>query len=96
MTDNESVLRADEASRLLKNPLYKEAWASYEAVLLELLASANTAPEKALEVRGWLIAARKARGHLERIVSEGTLAAESIRLAEQRKTVRQYVRGVFP
>ena len=87
--------RADEAQRLLANPLYKEAWQSYEAVLLELLASAATTADKAQEVRAWLIAARKARGHLERIVSEGKLAAEQIRQEEQKKTVRQRIRAAF-
>ena len=87
--------RADEAQRLLANPLYKEAWQSYEAVLLELLASAATTADKAQEIRGWLIAARKARGHLERIVSEGKLAAEQIRQEEQRKTIKQRIRAAF-
>lgn len=87
--------RADEAQRLLANPLYREAWASYEAVLLELLASAATTADKAQEIRGWLIAARKARGHLERIVSEGKLAAEQIRQEEQRKTMKQRIRAAF-
>ena len=87
--------RADEAQRLLANPLFKEAWQSYEAVLLELLASAATTPDKAHEIRGWLIGARKARGHLERIVSEGKLAAEQIRLEEQRKTIKQRIRAAF-
>jgi hypothetical protein len=92
---HDEVKRADEASRLLANPLYKEAWASYEAVLLELLAAAATTADKAQEVRGWLIAARKARGHLERIVSEGKLAAEQIRQEESRKTLRQHIRAAF-
>jgi hypothetical protein len=95
MNAHDEVKRADEAQRLLANPLFREAWASYEAVLLELLASAATTADKATEIRGWLIAARKARGHLDRIVSEGKLAAEQIRLEEQRKTMKQRIRAVF-
>jgi hypothetical protein len=95
MNPHDEVKRADEAQRLLANPLFREAWASYEAVLLELLASAATTADKAAEVRSWLIGSRKARGHLERIVSEGKLAAEEIRLEEQRKTVKQRIRAVF-
>lgn len=95
MNLHDQTKRADEAQRLLANPLYKEAWASYEAVLLELLASAATTADKAQEIRGWLIAARKARGHLERIVSEGKLAAEQIRQEEQRKTIKQRIRAAF-
>jgi hypothetical protein len=95
MNAHDEVKRADEAQRLLANPLFREAWASYEAVLLELLASAATTADKAAEIRGWLIAARKARGHLDRIVSEGKIAAEQIRLEEQRKTLKQRIRAVF-
>jgi hypothetical protein len=95
MNAHDEVKRADEAQRLLANPLFKEAWASYEAVLLELLASAATTADKAQEIRGWLIAARKARGHLDRIVSEGKMAAEQIRLEEQRKSIKQRIRAVF-
>jgi hypothetical protein len=95
MNAHDEVKRADEAQRLLANPLFREAWASYEAVLLELLASAATTADKAQEIRGWLIAARKARGHLDRIVSEGKMAAEQIRLEEQRKSIKQRIRAVF-
>jgi hypothetical protein len=95
MNAHDEVKRADEAQRLLANPMLREAWASYEAVLLELLASAATTADKAAEVRSWLIGSRKARGHLERIVSEGKLAAEEIRLEEQRKSLKQRIRAVF-
>ncbi|MBK9704778.1 MAG: hypothetical protein IPO75_15790 [Betaproteobacteria bacterium] len=95
MNLHDEVKRADEASRILGNPVYKEAWASYEAVLLELLANANTPADKVIEVRGWLIAARKARGHLERIVAEGKLAADDIKRQEQQQTIRQRIRSAF-
>lgn len=77
--------RGEEAKQVLSAQVYKDAWASYEAILLGLLANADTTKERAEEVRGWLIAARKARGHLERIVKEGALAAEQIRQEETRK-----------
>jgi hypothetical protein len=54
-------------------------------ILLSILANADTTRERAEEVRGWLIAARKARGHLERIVKEGALAEAQIRQEETRK-----------
>lgn len=95
MNAHDEMVRGNEAKQVLGHALYKEAWASYEAVLLELLASANTTADKAQEIRGWLIAARKARGHLERIVSEGKLAAERIRQEESRKTMKQRIRAAF-
>ncbi len=95
MNPHDEVKRGDEAQRILAHPLYKEAWQSYEAVLLELLASAATPADKAVEVRAWLIAARKARGHLERIVNEGKVAQEQIRQEESRKSIKQRIRAAF-
>lgn len=85
MTLDDEARRGDEAAQILKSAVYRDAWASYEAILLQLLANADTTPQRAEEVRGWLIAARKARGHLERIVKDGALAAEQIRREEERK-----------
>lgn len=85
MNPHDEIKKADEAERLLKNPILREAWASYEAILLNLLANADTSAEKAVEIRGWLIAARKSRGHIERIVKDGAIAAEQIRLEASRK-----------
>ena len=95
MNPHDEVRRGEAAKQLLADPLLKEAWANYEAVLLNLLATPDTLPDKAVEVRGWLIAARKARSHLERIVTDGILAAEQIKLEERRKTVPQRVRAAF-
>ena len=85
MNLHDEAQRGDDAAAILKAPVYREAWASYEAVLVQLLANADTTRERGEEVRGWLIAARKARGHLERIVKEGAIAAEQIRQEETRK-----------
>lgn len=92
---HDEAKRGDEAETILKSPVYREAWAAYEAVLLQLLANADTTRERAEEVRGWLIAARKARGHLERILKEGVMAAEQIRQEESRKKnlVARYFRA---
>lgn len=85
MNPHDEVKRAEAAKLVLDSAVYKEAWASYEAVLLNLLANADTSAEKATELRGWLIAARKSRGHLERIVKDGTIAADQIRREEATK-----------
>ena len=95
MNLHDEAERGRQAAELLKSPIYREAWASYEAVLVELLSNANTPSDKVGEVRGWLIAARKARGHLERIVKEGVLAAEDIRRQEKQQSIRQRIRSVL-
>ena len=85
MTLTDESRRGDEAKQILSSPVYKDAWASYEAILLAILSNADTTRERAEEVRGWLIAARKARGHLERIVKEGAIAEAQIKQEETRK-----------
>jgi hypothetical protein len=85
MTLTDESRRGDEAKQVLSSAVYKEAWASYEMILMGILANADTTKERAEEVRGWLIAARKARGHLERIVKEGVLAEAQIKQEETRK-----------
>lgn len=95
MNAHDEVRRGEDAARLLASPLLREAWQHYDAVLLGLLADPDSPPEKAAEVRALLIAARKARGHLERLVTDGKWAAERIKQEEQRKTVPQRVRAAF-
>lgn len=85
MTLTDESRRGEEAQRILSSAVYKDAWSAYEAILLQILANADTTRERAEEVRGWLIAARKARGHLERIVKEGVLAEAQIKQEEARK-----------
>ena len=85
MTLTDESRRGDEAKQILSSAVYKDAWAAYEAILLQILSNADTTRERAEEVRGWLIAARKARGHLERIVKEGVLAEAQIKQEETRK-----------
>lgn len=87
--------RGRQAAELLKSPIYREAWASYEAALIELLANANTSADKVTEIRSWLIGAHKARGHLERIVKEGILAVEDIKRQEKQQSIRQRIRSAF-
>lgn len=88
----DDVRRGEEAKQVLTAQVYKDSWASYEQILIAILASADTSKEKAAEVRTWLIGARKARAHLERIMAEGQFAAEKIKLEEERVPWRQRFR----
>lgn len=91
----DQVKRGEDARQLLKHPLLVESWQHYDAVLVALLADPGTDRDKAVEVRGWLIAARKARSHLERIIKDGIVAAEEIKQEERRKSVPQRIRSAF-
>lgn len=96
MNRQDEVNRGDEAKRILDSAVYKAAWQSYERALVDLLASADTTPEKAVELRALLIAARKADSHLRRIMQEGFVAADAIRRDDaQRKNLAQRLRAAF-
>ena len=85
MTLTDESRRGEEAAQILSSAVYKDAWNAYEAILLQILSNADTTRERAEEVRGWLIAARKARGHLGGIVKEGALATAQVKQDEARK-----------
>lgn len=92
MSKADDVRRGEEARQVLSAQVYKDSWLAYEQILIALLASADTSKDKAAEVRSWLIGARKARAHLERIMAEGQFAAEQIKLDEQKPNWRQRFR----
>lgn len=87
MTNEEMIRRADKAKQLLEDGMLKEAWAAYRAALLELMASAKT-DEETLEAKRQLRAADAARGHLERVIAEGAVAAADITVEAERKRAR--------
>lgn len=85
MTPEDERRRGEDARRVLAEPVYKEAWQAYEKRLLDELASAARTEDEVRTLRGLLIASRKARAHLERIMAEGNMAAANIALIEKQR-----------
>lgn len=85
MSHQDQINRAEEAKRWLSSPLYKEAWTQYQSVLLRLLSADDISDKRAAELRSYLVAIDKVRLHWERIVKDGLIAAEQIRMEETRK-----------
>ena len=90
-TDYERGLSAE---RVMKEVAYKEAWKHLEGVWISMLADPETTHEKATEIRRYLVAGRKLRQYLERVMGEGNLAAAEIRREESRKGWRERFRSV--
>ena len=82
--------RAIDAARIIAEPIYKEAWQAYEARLLDEIANAGRNDDEVLRLRAFLVASRKARAHLERIMSAGAHAAQELELIEQQQAKRKW------
>lgn len=84
--DHQAVTRGRSAEQFLKSPLWAEAWEAYRDKLLGVIESADSADEKlVMHAKRLLTAGIAAKSHLERLVKDGTVAAESIKLEEQRR-----------
>lgn len=87
-----AIRRAEEAQRILRSHVWAEAWEAYERRILEAMANADLEQAKLVRLQGYLVAARKARGHMERIIQDGQLAAKEIELDERKKRMRDIFR----
>ena len=82
--DIKEVRRGEQARQLLDNPVQQEAWDALRKRLLALMETAQT-DEAALKAKLALNLLTDIRSHWVRIVNEGTVAAESIKLEEAKK-----------
>jgi hypothetical protein len=87
-----AIKRGEEARRILNSQIWAEAWEAYDRRILEAMANADLEPAKLTRLQGYLVAARKARGHLERLIQDGKLAATEIELDERKKRLRDVFR----
>lgn len=82
--DLQEVKRADDAKRLLENPVYEEAWEAVRQRLLALMETAQT-DEGTLKAKMALGLLTDLKLHWTRIIGDGAIAAQSIKLEEQKK-----------
>lgn len=82
------------AEQILKNETWEMAWNAYRARLLEEMERADSKQDAlVLHLKRMLSAAAGARGHLERIMNEGAVAAKSIEFEEKRSTISKLFKG---
>jgi hypothetical protein len=82
--DLKEVRRADHARQLLENPVHQEAWDALRKRLLALMEAAKT-DEATLKAKLALNLLTDLESHWLRIISNGAVAAESIKLEEAQK-----------
>lgn len=74
------------AQQVLSNPAWTNAWTAYKARILEEIEAAESSDtDKVMHMKRLLTASTAARGHLERIMKEGIVAAASIEFEENKK-----------
>lgn len=77
--------RGEEAARVLKAPIYKEAFATIEERLIGQLAVIEITQERAEYLRQLLVANRKIKSYLEQVMVTGQMAEEQKGLLERMK-----------
>lgn len=84
MNNELAVKRGNNAKLILDNAAWNEAWEAYRARIFEEIEKAGSDEiEKVLHLKRLLSAAGGARGHLERLMAEGKVAAANIKFEEE-------------
>lgn len=81
MTPDQEERRGEDARIVLESAIYKEAFAQIEANIVAKMALQATTAAEAEELRRLMIALRKVRTYMERVMTTGTMAA----MEEERK-----------
>lgn len=82
--DLKDVRRADQARQLLENPVHQEAWDAITGRLRVLMETAQT-DEGTLRAKLALGLLTDLRLHWTRIISDGAIAAQDLKVEQQRK-----------
>ena len=78
--------RGEEAGRIVRSPVWADAWAAYrQRIHEEIEAAPSQATDTVMHLKRLLTACTAAKLHLERIMKEGEVAAASIEFEERRK-----------
>lgn len=85
MRPEEALRYAEQARIILDSDRWKDAWSIYREKLLEILEKTPIEDvESVLEAKRMLIVAEKVRGHLEGLMQNGRVYAETIRVEKER------------
>lgn len=84
MNDHDAVRRAQSVERLVGEKVYQEAWDSLRAALLAKMETSVT-DEATLKAKQLLGLMGDLQGYFRQAMQDGRIAAESIKLEEQRK-----------
>lgn len=84
MNKQQEQQRGTQANRIINDPLYVEAWDSVRNRLLAVMEAAKT-DEATLRAKTMLGLLHDVKGHFERVMANGKIASEEIRLEDEAK-----------
>ena len=86
MNDIEQVRRAERAKQFLESDVWIEAWDAYRAKLVAVWEGSKIDDADTREqAKRLLMAGQAARAHLEMLVRDGKVSAETIKVEQARK-----------
>lgn len=86
MNDTEQVRRAERARQFLESDVWVEAWEAYRAKLVAVWEGSKIADlQTREEAKRLLMAGQAAKAHLEMLIRDGKVSAETIKLEQARK-----------
>lgn len=88
MTNEDEVIRGNQAKRILDDKMYTEAHTAIRDRIVDMLGQAETTGDKRQRLNDLLIALTKIRGYLEQVMVGGKLAAQSI---EHERTLKDRI-----
>lgn len=83
MNDQKDAEVGNRVNKFLQSDEWREAWESYESALLAAMVDPKSSVSDVEHQRKLLWAAKVARQHLERLVQDGKVAAQTINLREE-------------
>jgi hypothetical protein len=93
--ERKAAERGMRAQKLIESAEWVEAWSAYRDLLLGAMERAHPdAQEEIKHLKVLLAGANVARAHLEKLMRDGKVAAQSLQLAESNR-VRDRVRRIF-
>ena len=86
MSEDDKVIRGNNAKRILDDPLWAESWQIYIDRLQEIIRRADShSVEVVMQAKRLMSAADAAKKHMEAIFQDGKMSAATIELEEKRK-----------
>lgn len=85
-SNQDALKRAQHAKDFLASDVWLEAWDAYRSKLLSVIETADSNDVATIQnAKRLMTAGQAAKAHLERLVTDGRVAAESIEFAKREK-----------
>ena len=86
MNEQEHIRRAEQARMILESPLWVEAWEFLRERCISNIEGASAADVEAIMLeKRLMLVANDLRGYFERLITDGKISTETVKLAERRK-----------